>query len=117
MVDSLFSGHILGLLLIGLLAGAYAVQKLAPKIGRRFLAADHLKPLGLLTLTPQCSVAVIRAGSETLVLGLTPHAVTLLTKTLVRDGEKSTENAEAMEKREDGESTVMKGTADLGAVL
>src|SRR5258705_6640635 len=81
MAESFFSGQGVVLLLVGLLAGIYVIQKFIPHLGQRLRAAEHIKPLGLLTLTPQCSVAVIRAGRETLVLGLTPHAVTLLTKT------------------------------------
>src|SRR5215471_4784562 len=81
MAESLFSGQMAALLVTGLIAGAYAIQKLAPKLGRRFLAAGQLQPLGFLTLTPQCSVAVVRVGRETLVLGLTPHTVTLLSRT------------------------------------
>ena len=81
MTENLFSGQIFVLLLLSLLAGVYAVQRLLPKLGRRSQAADRLQTLGFLPLTPQCSVALVRVGHETLVLGLTPHAVTLLTKT------------------------------------
>jgi flagellar biogenesis protein FliO len=43
--------------------------------------AGRLQHLGFLSLTPQCSVALVRIEREILVLGVTPHAVTLLTKT------------------------------------
>lgn len=72
-------------MLIGLLGVVAIARRFAPQLGRRLQRAGRLQHLGLLSLTPQCSVALVRIGQETLVLGLTPHAVTLLTKTHTTD--------------------------------
>lgn len=71
----------LALVLAGLLGVAAIVRRLAPQLGRRFQRIGRLQHLDLLSLTPQCSIALVQMGRELLVLGLTPHAVTLLTKT------------------------------------
>jgi flagellar biogenesis protein FliO len=71
----------LGLALIGLLGVIAIVRRFAPQLGQRLQGAGRLQHLGLLSLTPQCSVALVQIGREILVLGLTPHTVTLLTKT------------------------------------
>jgi flagellar biogenesis protein FliO len=47
-----------------------------PKAERRNLP----RHLGSLMLNPKCSVALVQAGSETLLLGVTATSVTLLTK-------------------------------------
>jgi|GEM_PF-3245635 flagellar biogenesis protein FliO len=47
-----------------------------PKAGRR----DLPRHLGSLMLNPKCSVALVQAGSETLLLGVTAASVTLLAK-------------------------------------
>jgi flagellar biogenesis protein FliO len=80
MVEHFPSGQILGLLLLGLLIGAYVVPRVLPRLRQRMQAAGRLQMLGHLALSPQCSVALIRVGAETLVLGVTPQSVTLLTK-------------------------------------
>lgn len=80
MAETGFSGVLLALALIGLLGAILAAQRFLPRLGQRLQSMGNLQSLGVLTLTPQCSVAMIRAGQETLVLGLTPQAVTLLTK-------------------------------------
>jgi flagellar biogenesis protein FliO len=71
----------LALALVGLLGVVAVVRRFAPQLGQRLQRAGRLQHLGLLSLTPQCSVALVRVEREILVLGLTPHAVTLLTKT------------------------------------
>lgn len=76
-------GHIVGtflLILVSLAGTAFLIRRFLPHLSGRSLARGDLQPLALLTLTPQCSVALVQAGQETLVLGLTSHAVTLLTK-------------------------------------
>ena len=70
----------LTLVLIGMGGVVVLLRRFAPQLGRRLQLADRLQHQGLLSLTPQCSVALVRVGQETLVLGVTPHAVTLLTK-------------------------------------
>jgi flagellar biogenesis protein FliO len=47
-----------------------------PKAERRSLP----RHLGSLMLNPKCSVALVQAGSETLLLGVTATSVTLLTR-------------------------------------
>jgi len=47
-----------------------------PKAERRNLP----RHLGSLMLNPKCSVAMVQAGNETLLLGVTATSVTLLTK-------------------------------------
>lgn len=81
MAETGFSGALLAVALIGLLGVIIAVPRFLPRLGQHLQSMGKLQSLGVLTLTPQCSVAVIRAGRETLVLGLTPQTVTLLTKT------------------------------------
>jgi flagellar biogenesis protein FliO len=68
------------LLLAGIVGLAFIARRLLPLLGQRYQPRSSLKHLGTLALTPQCSVALVEAGQETLVLGLTPHHVTLLAK-------------------------------------
>jgi flagellar biogenesis protein FliO len=68
------------LVLAGMIAVAILARRFLPTLGRPYRAEGSLQRLGLLALTPQCSVALVRAGQDTLVLGLTPQSVTLLTK-------------------------------------
>ena len=56
-----------------------------PFAGRRSVLGTALQHLGTLPLTTQSSLALVRVYNETLVLGITPHSVTLLTKA-VADG-------------------------------
>lgn len=97
---------VLGLLLISLLGVVAIVRRFAPQLGQRFHRAGRLKHLGCLSLTPQCSVALVRIGREILVLGLTPQAVTLLTKT---------HESDAKDEEHKGVATMgpESGTADL----
>jgi flagellar biogenesis protein FliO len=90
----------LGLVLIGLLGVVAFVRRFAPQLGQRLQRAGRLQHLGVLSLTPQCSVALVRIEREILVLGLTPHAVTLLTKTYDLDAkEEEHKGATAKEQR------------------
>jgi flagellar biogenesis protein FliO len=59
---------------------ALLVRYFLPVFAQRSGGEGPLQRLGLLALTPQCSVALVRVGQETLVLGLTAHSMTLLTK-------------------------------------
>jgi len=52
-----------------------------PFAGRRSVAGTALQHLGTLPLTTQSCLALVRVYKETLVLGVTPQSVTLLTKT------------------------------------
>lgn len=74
MIGTLF------LLLAGVVGVAILARRFLPLNGQRNPRQGPLQPLGLLALTPQCSVALVQAGQDTLVLGLTPQTVTLLTK-------------------------------------
>jgi flagellar biogenesis protein FliO len=51
-----------------------------PFAGRRSGVATALQHLGTLPLTTQSSLALVRVYKETLVLGITPHSITLLAK-------------------------------------
>ncbi len=69
------------LLLVGcIVGGGILLRRLLPLLGQQRRVEGVLRPLGLVTLTPQCSVALVQAGRATLVLGLTTQAVTLLAK-------------------------------------
>jgi flagellar biogenesis protein FliO len=62
-----------------ILAGIIAVR-VAPLLAQKGRTDRLLKHLGTLSLTPQCSVALVRVGRETLVLGVTPQSVSLLAR-------------------------------------
>ena len=56
-----------------------------PFAGRRSAVGTVLQHLGTLPLTTQSSLALVRVYEETLVLGITPQSVTLLTKAAAHD--------------------------------
>ena len=58
-----------------------AIARWLPFAGRGAAVSASLQLLGTLPLTAQSSLALVRVHSETLVLGITPQSVTLLTKT------------------------------------
>jgi flagellar biogenesis protein FliO len=66
--------------LVSLIGLAFGVRRLLPRFSSGLHSRNRLQSLELLALTPQCSVALVRVGQETLVLGMTPQSVTLLTK-------------------------------------
>ena len=70
----------LALVVAAVFGVALLVRRLLPVFAQHSRGDRSPKRLGMLALTPQCSVAVVRVGQETLVLGLTAHNVTLLTK-------------------------------------
>jgi flagellar biogenesis protein FliO len=67
-----------------MVVGAGVVALFARRLGSLFhpKAQRHNLPrhLGSLVLNPKCSVALVQAGSETLLLGVTATTVTLLTR-------------------------------------
>ncbi len=70
----------ISILVAGMGGLAFAAHRFLPALKQKYRSRGPLKHLGILALTPQCSVALVQTGEETLVLGLTPHAVTLLAK-------------------------------------
>src|SRR5213594_591791 len=56
------------------------VGRWLPFATRRSATGASLQHIATLPLTPHSSVALIRVYDENLVLGITPHCVTLLTK-------------------------------------
>jgi Flagellar biosynthesis protein, FliO len=56
------------------------LKRLMPLLTRRNTGAKTLEHLESLPLTAQSSLALIRLYDETLLLGITPHSITLLTK-------------------------------------
>jgi len=79
------------------------LRRFLPQVGKRLQFADRLQHQGILALTPQCSVALVRIGQETLVLGVTPHAVTLLTKSPVVDRTENEQDRKTFTDRKDEE--------------
>ncbi|HEY2990909.1 MAG TPA: flagellar biosynthetic protein FliO [Candidatus Binatia bacterium] len=67
-----------------MVAGAVAVavfsRHLRPFFQQKSGRQDFPRHLGTLMLNPKCSVALVQAGEERLLLGLTASNVTLLTK-------------------------------------
>lgn len=57
-----------------------ALRRLVPALARRRGAGQRLEHLETLPLTAQSSVALIRAGAETLLLGITPQGISLLAR-------------------------------------
>jgi len=65
----------------GLSSYAALLQRLMPALRRRGNLGNALEHLGSLALTAQSSLALVRLQDETLLLGITPQSITLLTKT------------------------------------
>jgi flagellar biogenesis protein FliO len=59
---------------------AALLQRLVPALRRRGNLGNALEHLGTLPLTAQSSLALVRLHGETLLLGITPQHITLLTK-------------------------------------
>lgn len=57
-----------------------ALQRLIPALARRNSAGHRLEHLETLLLTARSSVALIRAGGDTLLLAITPQGISLLAK-------------------------------------
>jgi len=64
----------------GIIGAAYAAKRFLPRLNLRPNLGCVLEQLASLPVGPQCSVSVIRAGDEKLVIGITPHSITLLSK-------------------------------------
>jgi flagellar biogenesis protein FliO len=69
------------LLVGGLIVAGIIALRVAPMLAQKGRSDRLLKHLGTLALTPQCSVALVRVGRETLVLGVTSQSVSLLART------------------------------------
>jgi len=70
----------------GLSGYAALLQRLLPALRRRGNLGNALEHLGSLPLTAQSSLALVRLQGETLLLGITPQSITLLTKGSVATG-------------------------------
>jgi flagellar biogenesis protein FliO len=68
------------LMVVGAAAVALFSRRLGPFFQHRSGRSDFPRHLGSLMLNPKCSVAVVQAGEETLLLGVTASSVTLLAK-------------------------------------
>jgi flagellar biogenesis protein FliO len=55
-------------------------QRILPALSRRGTVGGALEHLGSMPLTAQSSLALVRLHGETLLLGITPQNITLLTK-------------------------------------
>ncbi len=65
----------------GVLAGwSYVWQRLVPALRRRANSQGALEHLGSLPLTAQSSLALVRWRDRTLLLGITPQGISLLTQ-------------------------------------
>lgn len=67
------------LLLVSAVVCGLVVRRYRQWSGGGAAVGSTLQHLGTLALTPPCSLALVRVGHETLVLGLTSQSVTLLT--------------------------------------
>ena len=78
MIGSEFAAP--ALMVVGAAAVAVFSRRLGPFFNHKSGRSDFPRHLGTLMLNPKCSVAMVQAGEETLLLGLTASSVTLLTK-------------------------------------
>jgi hypothetical protein len=56
------------------------IRRIVPALARRSSAAGALEHLGSLPLTAHSSLALVRLNKQTLLLGITPQGITLLSK-------------------------------------
>jgi flagellar biogenesis protein FliO len=68
------------LMVIGAAAVALFSRRVGPFFRQRSVRRGLPRHLGTLMLNPKCSVALVQAGPQTLLLGLTAASVTLLAK-------------------------------------
>ena len=66
--------------LVGLTRLRALFRRVFPSLGRRSAFGGALEHLGSLPLTAHSSLALVRLYKETLLLGITPQSVTLLSK-------------------------------------
>jgi flagellar biogenesis protein FliO len=59
---------------------SYVLQRFIPALRRRAAAHGALEHLGSLALTAQSSLALVRWQDRTLLLGVTPNSISLLTQ-------------------------------------
>jgi len=62
-------------------------RRLWQALGRRSATRGALEHLGSLPLTAQSSLALVRLNKETLLLGISPQGITLLTKNREQNAE------------------------------
>jgi len=62
------------------------IRRIVPALARRSAVAGSLEHLGSLPLTAHSSLALVRLNKQTLLLGITPQGITLLTKGGVQAG-------------------------------
>ncbi len=72
------TGSVLALALFGVV---FLIRRGLPFVRTRYQTRGELQQLDVLALTPQCSVALVQADQDVLVLGLTAQSVILLTRT------------------------------------
>lgn len=86
-----------------LVAGAAAIAMFSRRFGGFFQprAARRGLPrhLGTLMLNPKCSVALVEAGKQTLLLGVTASSVTLLARLPAAEGDAGAGEEEIAEER------------------
>ena len=78
-IGQMTSNLVVILLVIG--GVAFAARRFAPFLKTRHRPGNPLQHISTLALTPHCSIALVRAGQDDLLLGLTAQSLTLLTKT------------------------------------
>jgi flagellar biogenesis protein FliO len=83
------------LMVIGAAAVALFSRRVGPLLQKRSAKRGLPRHLGTLMLNPKCSVALIEAGRQTLLVGLTASSVTLLAKLPPLEDEPRENEAEA----------------------
>jgi flagellar biogenesis protein FliO len=66
--------------IVGLSGLSALLRRVFPALGRRPPLGSVLERLGSLPLTAHASLVLVRLHKETLLLGITPQSITLLTK-------------------------------------
>jgi flagellar biogenesis protein FliO len=64
----------------GIAGLAAFIRRIVPALARRSAVAGALEHLASLPLTAHSSLALVRLNKQTLLLGITPQGITLLTK-------------------------------------
>src|SRR5258705_1542437 len=68
------------LMVVGAAVVALFARRLGPLFQKKSARSDFPRHLGTLMLNPKCSVALVEAGGQTLLTGVTAASVTLLAK-------------------------------------
>ena len=82
------------------------IARWLPLAGRSSAVGAALQHLGTLPLTAQSSLTLVRVYNETLVLGITPHSVTLLTKAPDRNSNNAPANEDSVASGEQNLSSI-----------